>query len=163
MKKTFLLMIGTAIMIAGCSSSENLSKQKAFEEETERAFKQCKEADLVVDYDGPAKLDIGLDLKTEEMGAYLVRVPKYFSFKSLSEHLDKNKIKREMVVIIISKPIRMKSPEKLKEEVDKIEEFFKAKGFKHIVVQLASATGRPIYRETKVSDLQTPPFQPEGP
>jgi hypothetical protein len=36
---------------------------------------------------------------------------------------------------------------RLREKVDEIEAVVKAQGFKRVVLQLASAGGRPIYRE----------------
>lgn len=56
--------------------------------------------------------------------------------------------KRELAVVIIGKPVRYAFQEpRLREKVDAIEAVVKAQGFTRVVFQLASATGRPIYRE----------------
>jgi hypothetical protein len=107
--------------------------------ETERAFELERRADLVIDYEWIDRIQLSEPRKRADVNA---------TDETLSEAVASVTPKRELAVVIIGKPVRHAYEEpQLREKVDAIEAVVKAQGFRRVVFQLASAGGRPIYRE----------------
>jgi hypothetical protein len=130
--------------LTGCAHCPDVTKsnQQSYERmqaETERAFELERSADLVIDYERPD----GIRLWTPPQSAYISA-----NDETLAAAISNTTAKRGLAVVIIGKPVRHAFPEpQLRSKVDAIESVVRAQGFARIVFQLASASGRPIYRE----------------
>jgi len=149
----FVLALAVAV---GCSNSEGNARVDPFEnvselveskavpetqftEEDERAFLQCEQADLVVDYETTD--DIRLTLKgSNEPWATVAAT-------DLPAKLEQLDSPRSMVVVVLGKRMHWTSDQELEATANEIELIMKVAGFEKIIIQLATATGRPIYRE----------------
>lgn len=121
------------------ASEEELQAWVAYEKESQRAFEQERQADLVIEYNGVDEI-------------WLIR-PGQRPFlpateSSLGAAIARATPARRLAVVIISKFVRHAlSESQLRDKVDELEAIVKAKGFKRVVFQLYSGSGRPIYRE----------------
>ena len=113
--------------------------EEEFQAMTERAFQMARQADLVIYFERSDRIRLWMSgqqdlIPTTEQG--------------LAAAIAKANPKKELAVVILGKPIRFyyNEPE-LGKKVDEIEAVLQAQGFKKIVFQLASGSGRPIYRE----------------
>jgi hypothetical protein len=136
----------TAVSLALTSCAHHpdvaASNQQSYERmrvETERAVELEHRADLVIEYERPDGIRLWTPGQTAHIGA---------TDQTLATAIASATSKRELAVVIIGKPVRYEFPEpQLRAKVDSIEAVVRAQGFKRVVFQLASATGRPIYRE----------------
>jgi hypothetical protein len=122
-------------------SQEMLNAIKKNEQEyteTERAFAMEREADVVINYELPK------DIRIRTAGRQLAIMTTH---NELGAAIAGATDKREFVVIIMGKRVRLLSGARFRSEVDEIEKILRAQGFKRMVFQLAAAMGRPIYRE----------------
>jgi hypothetical protein len=129
---------------SGCSHRPNTAafSQQSFElmrAETERAFELERRADVVVDYERSDGIRVWTPGQTAHISA---------TDHTLATAIASATPNRELAVIIIGTPVRYEFPEpQLRTKVDSIEAVVRAQGFTRVVFQLASATGRPMYRE----------------
>ena len=143
---TSITLFFTVLILAlgGCAHCSNTgtSNQQSFEQmqaETERAFELERRADVVIDYQGSGDIRLWIPGQTACIRA---------TDQTLAPAIASATSKRELAVVIIGKPVRYAFPEpQLRVKADAIEAIVKAQGFTRVVFQLASATGRPIYRE----------------
>jgi hypothetical protein len=112
--------------------------------ETDRAFEQERQADLVIDYESSDRIWLTLP-------AEIRRNEGECADETLAQEIAGLALKkRALAVVVIGKPVRYQfagKDELLRAKVDAIEAVVKGQGFKRVIFQLASATGRPIYRE----------------
>lgn len=143
---TFLGLFSAAFCLAltGCARRPDVgtSNQQSYERvqgETKRALELERRADLVIDYERPDRIRLWTPPQTTYISA---------TDETLAAAISSATTKRELAVVIIGKPVRYAFPEpQLRGKVDAIESAVRAQGFARIVFQLASASGRPIYRE----------------
>lgn len=140
---TFLIVV-FCLASSGCAHCPTpaISNQQSFEEmraATERAFELERRADVVIDYERSESIRLWTSAQTGRVSA---------TDDTLAAAIASITPKRELAVVIIGKPVRHEFPEpRLRAKVDSIEAIVRAQGFTRVVFQLASATGRPIYRE----------------
>lgn len=110
-----------------------------FQAMTERAFQMERQADLVIDFETPNELRLLLKEQSDAVST---------TEQGLAVAIAKANSKKDLAVVTLGKRVRYQYDEpELGKKVDEIEGVLKAQGFKKIVFQLASASGRPIYRE----------------
>lgn len=140
-----ITLLFTVLFLAlnGCSHRPDpgTSSQQSFERmqaETERAFELERCADVVIDYESSDNIRLWIPGQTAQNSA---------TDQTLAVAIASATVKRELAVVIIGKPVRYEFPEpQLRAKVDAIEAVVSAQGFTRVVIQLASATGRSIYR-----------------
>ncbi len=139
-----LLFTAFLLALSGCAHRPDTgtSSQQSFEQmqaETARAFELERRADVVIDYERSDSIWLWIPGQIEHVSA---------TDQTLAAAIASATSKRELAVVIIGKPVRYEFPEpQLRAKVDAIETIVRAQGFTRVVFQLASATGRPIYRE----------------
>ena len=134
------LFTGLFLASLGCAHrpDTDISSQLSLTE-TERAFELERQADVVIDYERSDGIRLWIPGQTAHISA---------TDQTLATAIASATSKRELAVVVIGKPMRYEFPEpQLRAKVDAIEAVVRAQGFTRVVFQLASATGRPIYRE----------------
>jgi hypothetical protein len=111
--------------------------QESREAETERAFEQERLADLVVWYYSPEEIVLRAGQQQVDLGSE-------GTFISVLARLDCG---RRSAVVVMMKPTRVWPEDQFRAKVDELERLLRARGFQRVIFQLASAMGRPIYRE----------------
>lgn len=113
--------------------------EEEFQAMTERAFQMARQADLVIDFHWLSEIS----LRAKEQSDAILTTE-----QGLVAAIAKANPNKELVVVVLGKLMRYQYDEpELGKKVDEIEAVLKAQGFKKVVFQLASASGRPIYRE----------------
>jgi hypothetical protein len=132
------------LVLFGCAHPPGVTTadQLAYENmraETMRAIELEQQADVVVDYTWSDRILLWAPGQTNRISA---------TDETLVTALASTTFKRELAVVIIGPPVRYAFPEpQLRTKVDSIEAVLKGQGFARVIFQLASAFGRPIYRE----------------
>jgi hypothetical protein len=99
---------------------------------------QIKAADVILFFDGPS--DISFERPNQDR--------KPFPLAALPDRIAAATQRRELIVVIMSKPTRMWPDDKFRAAVDDLEARLRGSGFKKVVFHLASGTyPTPIYRE----------------
>lgn len=139
-----IALVAFCLGLTGCAhrpdvASSNQQSYERMQAETERALELERSADLVIDYERPDGIRLWTPPESTYIGA---------NEETLVAAISSTPAKRGLAVVIIGKPVRYAFPEpQLGSKVDAIESVVRAQGFARIVFQLASASGRPIYRE----------------
>lgn len=144
MQRIALPFVLFCLASSGCAhrSVAFTSDRKSFEDlrvEAERAIELERRADVVIDYEWPDRIRLWTSAQTDQVNA---------TEETLAAAIAIMTPKRELAVVLIGKPVRNAFPEsQLRAKVDSVEADLRALGFARVIFQLASATGRPIYRE----------------
>ena len=115
--------------------------------ERNRAEQFARSANVVVDYENyPDRIHLGTYSNYKCLGTVKT------THGQIGAAIAKFTDKREMAVVILDIPMRMHANEKLRAEVDEIEQIIKAQGFKRVIFLLNStAFGLLFYRESEPS------------
>lgn len=144
-RSAFLRMLGTSMcfLSGACQHGQSgFTVAPEFivkmDEDTRHAFAVERQADLVIEYDGPARITLFTQDRTATIEA---------TEEILGKAIVAANTKRKLAVVIFGKLARMNLPEpQMSSTADKLESLLKAKGFTRVAFQLASAWGRPVYR-----------------
>lgn len=123
------------------------ARKVLFPTETERAFAQERQADLVVFYYGSGEMRI------EAVSGRRVNDD---SPADLPEFLERQK-KKSLVVVIIEKQVWPE--EELTRHLAHLNSYFLGHGYRRVVIQQARATGRPIHSDTILPGTSRVRFQ----
>jgi hypothetical protein len=123
---------GCASHSASGESSEQLGRERATE--SERAFDQERQADVVVFYDTASVLVVTRPAPERH----------FVSEASLLAHLTERKASKRLLVVILSKRHEWSEP---RQTLEGFWEVCKRTGFKNVIIQQSRAWGRPILRE----------------
>ena len=145
MPRYIIVGLCLALILTGCAHREVpvVSKvypsQEAKDLETERAMKQLREADVAIDYHGA--------------GDHYVTAPPNFgyhvkvSLPELARAVSQATTNRQLAVVTMDSAMRLHAQTEFDARVDEVGKMLRGLGFQKVVFHLASATGRPIYRE----------------
>ena len=137
-RKTLLLLGCLLAFISPAFAAElSLSLKPSVpqrEAETERAFAQEREADVVVFYDTAKELQLQ---RPEQKHPFT-------SEAALLAHLSQRKERKQLLVVILSKRHEFSDP---KQTLDGFWQACKKAGFERVIIQQAHSSSRPILRE----------------
>lgn len=119
-----------------------------FPNETERAFAQERQADLVLLYADPDSMSIS-SISGESLRDY-------YSPEDWPAFLDRQ-VKKSLVVVIIEK--QNWPEEELARHLAFINDFFLGHGYRRVVIQQARSSSRPIHSDTARPGSSRPKFQ----
>lgn len=140
-----LLIVACLRFMTGCAHSSNdivpnRLTEAELHSETVRAFKTEERADIVILYEWSDRISLWIPPRSTVTEA---------SEETMATAISSLTTKRELAVVTIGvvARYRLSDPQSLEDKVSAIENLLKAQGFKRVVFHLASAFGRPIYRE----------------
>ena len=107
--------------------------------ETKRASQMEDQADLVIDFERPDELSLRTKGQADSIAT---------TERGLAEAIAAVNPQKDLAVVILRKPIRFRYEEpELAKKADEIQAVAQAQGFKRVVFQFSSASGRFFYRE----------------
>jgi hypothetical protein len=136
-----------AVSIGEESNAGSPEKEFHFDDKTTKALALERSADLVVQYTGDGKLDIGIGKVTTADGQ-VSRTPKCFPADELVDFFDQQRHKN-LLVLIFHKSSR--SDDEIKSEVTRLNDYFKDRGYKRIVIQQHYASSRGTHSDITVT------------
>ena len=117
------------------------TKELEFSNETKRAFDLESKADLVAWYSTDGKLDIGIGRTDKTQNLHH---PISFTLDELEHFFDRQKHK-DLIVVTVAKNVW--TDEELTGHVNRLRDYFIARGYKRIVIEQAYGSGRGIHLE----------------
>ncbi|MEP4079066.1 hypothetical protein [Haloferula sp.] len=112
-----------------------------FSEETRRAFDLESKADFVAWYSTDGKLDIGVGRADKERN---IHYPIRFALDELEGFFDDQRHKG-LIVVTVAKHVW--ADDELNEHLERLRDYFIARGYERIVIEQAYASGRGIHLE----------------
>ncbi len=137
--------LSLALFLTGCAHrdypvvSQEYASVEAKDQETERAMRQLREADVAIGYESDKRLLLTVP---PDFGHHLI-----VDIAGLQEAVVQATTNRQLAVVTMDPPMRMLPKADFDARVDEIESMLRNIGFHRVVFHLGSATGRPIYRE----------------
>ena len=126
-------------------SRETRIKSIPLDRESKRAFALEKAADLVIEFTGDGMLDIGVGrMKSFDGDSY--RDPQFFSLGELVEFFDEQRHK-DLIVVNFHKAASIRPS--LASDIARINDYFRDRGYRRVVICQFTSWGRPIHSDTK--------------
>ena len=116
-------------------------RESRLDPESKRACALEKSADLVVEFTFDGELDIGVGSSRD--GA---RYPQHFSFGELVGFFDEQRHK-QLIVVNVHKGAP--GEDSIQEAIDRINRYFKDRGYRRVVICQFRGWGRPIHSDTR--------------
>ena len=145
-QSAFLRLLGISM---SCLSGACQLRQSGFmvdpefivelDEDARNRFAVVRQADLVIEYDGPDQITLSTQDRTATIEA---------TEQTLVKAIVEATTRRKLAVVIFGKQARVALPEsQMSSTADMPGAILQAKGFTRVIFQLYSGWGRPVYRE----------------
>ncbi|MCW1924574.1 hypothetical protein OKA05_18565 [Luteolibacter arcticus] len=120
-------------------------KSLPLDRESKRAFALERAADLVIEFTGEGRFDIGVGrIKSADGNSY--RDPHYFSLGELVEFFDDQRHK-DLIVVNFHKAAWIR--DSLESDIARINDYFRDRGYRRVVICQFTSSSRPIHSDTK--------------